>query len=335
VKTHIQSERMKIIAPETETAEVDLAEHVELGLQRAQKTLPCRFFYDDEGSRIFEEICELPEYYLTRAEHEVLRDRCDEIARSFGRKTLLVELGSGSSTKTRTLIEAFLDHHGRLRYAPVDISRGILEESAHALLDDYPGLEILAIAAEYDHGLEKLRSEEAIDRKLILWLGSSVGNFTRAEASEFLESVRDTMQASDRLLIGIDLRKDAKTLERAYDDDAGVTARFNKNILRRINRELGADFDVDEFAHRATFDPAKGRVEMHLESLKDQTVSISTLDMTVTLAEGETIHTENSYKYSRDEISALAESARLTVEKQWTDSADRFSLSVLAPACSE
>jgi dimethylhistidine N-methyltransferase len=306
---------------------------VETGLEARAKTLPCRFFYDDDGSQIFEEICRLPEYYLTRAELEILERNCDEIAQSFGSKTSLVELGSGSSTKTRTLIEAFLGHHGRLRYVPVDISRGMLEQSANELLEDYPGLEITAIAAEYRHGLSKISAED-IDRKLILWLGSSIGNFTRVEASHFLSGVRKAMDASDRLLMGVDLRKDRKALELAYDDPAGVTARFNKNILSRVNRELGADFELDEFAHRAIFDEAEGRVEMHLESLRDQTVSISALDMDVEFSEGETIHTENSYKYSPGEIDALAQSANMSVERRWTDGAARFSVNLLAPICS-
>lgn len=326
------STRLKMISLTGESAASDLGEAVREGLAKAAKTLPCRFFYDRIGSCIFEEICELPEYYLTRAEHEILRRRAPEIAALFDGPATLVELGSGSSTKTRVLIEAFLKRHGALRYVPLDISRTMLEASACELLADYPGLEVVAIAAEYRRGLRRVDAEER-SRKLILFLGSSVGNFSRPEAATFLGDVRATMREKDRLLIGIDLRKDRHVLERAYDDAAGTTARFNKNLLARINRELGADFDLEAFEHRAVFNEELGRVEMHLVSRRDQTVTIREMQETTRFDAGEVIHTESSYKYTTDEIAELAAAANMRVERQWFDDANRFSVSLLAPAC--
>jgi L-histidine N-alpha-methyltransferase len=325
--------RLELIEVETGTAVEDLAEAVRDGLAATRKTLPCRFFYDEEGSRIFEEICELPEYYPTRAEREILATNANEIAGLFASPTALVELGSGSSVKTRLLIEAFLRRHGALKYVPVDISRSMLEESAHALLDSYPGLEILAIAAEYHHGLKKVGAKK-FDRKLILWLGSSIGNFDPEGAASFLERVRQSTNDGDHLLVGIDLRKSRETLERAYDDPRGVTARFNKNLLARINRELDADFDLEMFTHHSVWNDADGRIEMHLESTAEQVVEIGDLDMTVRFAEGETIHTECSYKLSLEQIENLGADAGYRLERQWLDSGRRFSVNLFAPACS-
>ena len=328
-----KANRLTVIAIDAQRKSSDFGEAVRAGLSATPKTLPCRFFYDEVGSQIFEEICELPEYYLTRAEHEILVARSADVARRFSDHTILVELGSGSSSKTRTVIEAFLRAHGRLRYVPVDISRSILEESARALLADYPGLEIVAIAAEYRQGLRRLVNEE-VRRKLILWLGSSIGNFTRTEASGFLETVTAEMSVGDRLLLGVDLRKSAAVLEKAYADGAGVTARFNKNLLARINRELGGTFDLSSFDHQARYDETLGRVEMHLVSTRNQAVTISALEAQISFRIGETIHTESSYKYSFEEVTALAEAAGLRVEETWLDRRERFSLNLLAPAWS-
>lgn len=323
--------RLTLITVDSEACLGDLAAAVRDGLTAERKWLPCRFFYDAEGSRLFEKICELPEYYLTRAETEILSNRANEIAGLYQQRPSLVELGSGSSTKTRILIEAFLARHGGLRYVPVDISRSILEESALALLDDYPGLEILAIAAEYGHGLRRMRREKAAS-KLVLWLGSSVGNFTREGAVRFLSSLRDELATDDHILLGVDLRKQTPVLEAAYDDSAGVTARFNKNILARINRELSANFDLDAFEHLADYHVEAGRVEIHLRSTRAQVAHIGDLDLDVHFEEGETIHTENSYKYSTSEIAALADKAGMRVRAQWFDDEEKFSVSMLSPA---
>ena len=301
------------------------------GLAATPKRIPCRFLYDEIGSKLFEEICELPEYYLTRAEREILVARAGEIAARFERAIALAELGSGNAAKTRLLIEAFLTRHGRLRYVPIDISRSMLEASSRTLLERYRGLEIRAVAAELSAGLLHLR-RETTRPKLVLWLGSSVGNLGRDEAAAFLGRVRAAMTPSDALLIGIDLRKDRAALERAYDDEAGVTARFTLNLLERANRELDASFDVRGFAHRAVYHEDEGRVEISIESLRRQRVSIEALGVEIELARGERIHAEDSFKYSLAEIDALAGAAGTRVEARWLDPEGRFSLSFLRPA---
>lgn len=333
------------------------AEEVRAGLAAQPKRLPCRFFYDREGSLLFEAICELPEYYLTRTERGILERQADEIVAPFPKQVSLVELGSGSAAKTRLLIEAFLHRGVAVRYVPVDISRSMLEQSSLALLREYATLEILALAAEYRDGLrylggkrqadscpefappfpvanrvDELGPEETDRPKLILWLGSNIGNLERDEAAAFLSQTRETMAASDRLLVGVDLRKDRAVLEPAYDDALGVTAQFNINLLARINRELGGEFDLAAFRHRAVYDEELGRIEMYLVSMCVQRVAIERLGLTVHFAAGEAIHTENSYKYSLGEIDAVATAAGLQIERQWLDPARRFSANLLARA---
>ena len=308
-----------------------LASAVRAGLTAKPKRLPCRFFYDREGSRFFEAICELPEYYLTRAELEILAGHVAEVVTRFPCGATLIELGSGSAAKTRLLIGRFLDRDGRLRYIPVDISRTMLEASARALLDDFPRLEILAVAGEYQEALAHLPADVGRP-KLILWLGSNIGNLDRPEAVEFLRRLRDLTASEDRLLVGIDLRKDRRVLEAAYDDAQGVTAQFNRNILARINRELGGEFDLRLFRHRARYDEDAGRIEMYLVSEVPQTVRITSLDLAVRFEAGEAIHTENSYKYSLGEIDETAAAAGLRVECQWLDRERRFSLNLFVTA---
>lgn len=321
--------RLSIVEADTELHHASLAEAVAEGLARTPKTLPCRFLYDEEGSKLFEEICELPEYYLTRTERAILERYSAEIAARFDGPLTLAELGSGSSSKTRLLIEACLHAHGSLRYVPIDISSEILEDSALALIDDYQALEVRAIAAEYRQGLRHVR-EETTRPTLIAWLGSSIGNLTRAEATSFLRSVRDAMAPRDRLLVGIDLRKGEQEIEAAYDDAAGVTSRFSLNLLRRINRELDANFDLDGFRHVARYDEADGRVHIEIVSRRAQQVNIAALGQTVSFAAGEGIHTESAYKYSFAEIEALAAGADLRVAERFTDAQERFCLALLA-----
>ncbi len=305
-------------------------EAVQTGLGRDPKRLPCRFLYDEAGSLLFEEICDLPEYYLTRAEREILVRRAAEIAALFAEPITLAELGSGSSSKTRLLIEAFLRQHGRLRYVPLDISRSILETSALALLERYGSLEIRAIASDYARGLRHVRAETQ-RRKLIVWLGSTIGNLGRQEAAGFLGSVRQSLAPADRMLVGIDLRKDPAALEAAYDDAQGVTARFSLNLLERINRELGGRFDVKHFRHRAVYHEPEGRVAIEVVSTRAQSVRVEDLDLELEFAAGEAIHIEDSFKYSAQEIEALAGAAGLRVECRWHDPGGRFSLNLLAP----
>ena len=327
ISTSSPPQRLTVITPRTDTQLEDFASDVAAGLAGNPKRLSCSYFYDREGSLLFEEICDLPEYYLTRAEAEILRQRAGEVGSRLAAGTTLVELGSGSAAKTRILIEVLLSRQDTLRYVPVDISRSMLEETSLALLESYPALHVTAIAGEYADGLRQLQamSEES---KLILWLGSNVGNFERPDAAEFLRGVRDTMSPQDRILVGIDLRKDRRVLEPAYDDSRGVTARFNLNILARINRELGGHFDLTAFRHRALYNEGAGRIEMYLVSARPQRVAIDRLWLEVPFATGEAIHTENSYKYSVIEMETLAEAAGLETEARWLDAGDRFSVNL-------
>ena len=322
--------RFSLIESQEGRDRASFAGEVGTGLAGDPKRIPCRFLYDEVGSRLFEEICELPEYYVTRTEREILVERADAIAGRFDCPITLVELGSGSSTKTRLLFEAFLRRHGRLRYVPVDISRSVLEASALELLERYRSLEIRAIVSEYSAGLRHVGAERERP-KLVVWLGSNIGNLGRAEAAEFLGRLRRTLAPADRLLLGIDLRKPAPVLEAAYDDSRGVTARFSLNLLERVNRELGGHFDPARFRHRARYLEVDGRVVIELVSTRAQTVSIDDLGLALDFAEGECIHVEDSYKYSPREIRELAGAADLRLERAWQDAGGRFRLSLLAP----
>jgi dimethylhistidine N-methyltransferase len=334
-----QSERLSVQRL-TARKEGDFAEDVRRGLTSRPKTLPPKYFYDELGSHLFDAICLLPEYYLTRAEAEIFARRAAEIVEAAtsgaGVGVTLVELGSGSASKTRRIIEALLERQKRLTYVPVDISDAALEASAHALLGDYEHLRVSAYAADYDTALPRLPPElEDGGRALVLFLGSNVGNFDRAEARDFLRRLRGVLRAGDRLLLGADLKKDGAVLEAAYDDALGVTAAFNLNLLARINRELGANFSLRDFRHVALYDEAEGRVEMHLESRREQTVSVGALGLEVPFRAGERIHTENSYKYSLEELSALAADAGFGRAHTWLDAGGRFSSNLFVAGANE
>jgi L-histidine N-alpha-methyltransferase len=322
-------DRFQLIVKSASTAAPTLAEEVAKGLGAPDKSLPCRFLYDEVGSRIFDEICGLSEYYLTRAERSILLERADEIVKSVESPATLIELGSGSAEKTRLIIEAMLANQRSLDFMPIDIARSVLEESAVSLLDDYSRLEIKAIASEYGDAFQHL-SAPHVRPRLILWLGSSVGNFRKSEAAEFLTGMGSWMSSQDRMLIGIDLRKDAGRLERAYDDSQGVTARFNKNLLTRINRELGANFEVDRFSFEARYCESTGSVESYLVSDTEQDVTIGALETTFHFGAGERIHTEDSHKFSHDEIDALAEASGMRRESYWMDDEGLFSLNLFS-----
>lgn len=330
MRSRSATSRYTLIKTDGDQHLASFAEEVETGLGAKPKRIPCRFLYDAEGSAIFEEICDLPEYYLTRAELEILRGRALEIAAVFPGPITLAELGSGSSSKTRVLIEALLRTHGRLRYVPVDISRSMLEASALELLEDYDALEIRAIASEYREGLRHVHAERSRP-KLIVWLGSSIGNLSRAESAGLLRVVRSAMQPADRMLVGIDLRKERWVLEAAYDDPGGVTARFSLNLLERMNRELGADFASGGFRHQADYLEQEGRVRIQLVSERDQRVAFESLGLELDFPEGEGIHIENSYKYAFAEIEQLAAESQMRVAGRWLDRAEQFSLNLLAP----
>ena len=299
------------------------------GLSQSPKSLPCVYFYDEKGSQLFEQICELPEYYPTRAEAEILQQYAIDLAKLLDPQTRLVELGSGSSVKTRYLLEAFISTHGKAVYSPIDVSGSILKESARTLEQQFDALQVQPIEARYEDGFAQITRQPG-QPLLVMWLGSSIGNFTREEAVDFLSSILNQLEQRDQLLIGIDLLKEKSILEAAYDDAAGVTAEFNLNLLHRINRELGANFEVNNFRHRAIFNPDEGRVEIYLESQSDQRVHIAANDMDIDFTAGERIHTENAHKYSLPQIQKLASQLNIYLKQQWFDSQRRFSLNLFA-----
>jgi L-histidine N-alpha-methyltransferase len=327
--------RLRVERLEARGAARGLAEDVRRGLTSAPRRLFPKYFYDELGSQLFEAICLLPEYYLTRAEAEIFAAHSDEIvaASAGGARVTLFELGSGSASKTRRLIESLLARQPELLYVPVDISTAALGASAEALLEGYPGLRVAAYAGEYDAALPRLPENfERGARALVLFLGSNVGNFDGDEALAFLRALRAVLRPGDALLLGADLRKDAATLEDAYDDPLGVTAAFNLNLLARINRELEADFDVRRFRHVALYNEREGRVEMHLESLAEQRVHIRALGLDVDFREGERVHTENSYKYDPEGLKALAAASGFRLARTWLDGARRFSSNLFVAA---
>lgn len=294
------------------------------GLRQPQKTLPCKYFYDQRGSQLFDQICDLPEYYPTRTEAGIMADNITEMAAVFGPDCLLIEYGSGSSTKTRIL----LDHLPHLAgYVPMDISREHLFQTAESLAEAYPELDILPLCADYTAKFELPEASRDVRSRVVYFPGSTIGNFHRAEAAAFLRHIAEVCGPGGGLLIGVDLRKSPQVLEPAYNDAQGVTAEFNLNLLRRMNSELGADFDLEGFAHHALYNEAIGRIEMHLASLNAQTVTVG--GETIRFEEDETIWTECSYKYSLPEFSAMASSAGFEVRRVWTDDAQKFSVQYL------
>ena len=311
-------------APERED---DFANDVRAGLTARPKRLAPKYFYDALGSHLFEAICHLPEYYLTRAETEILTRYSAEIVQQVtGSVNLanLVELGSGSAVKSRYLIRALLESQSHLHYQPIDISASMLADSSAALLSEFPGLRITAVAGDYTHGLNLIQRQPG-DRVLVLFLGSNIGNYDPAESRALIGSVRAGIQHGDALLLGADLKKSAGVLEAAYDDSLGVTAAFNLNLLVRINRELDGKFDVSRFAHRAFYNALQGRIEIHLESLVEQDVEIGALGLSIPFAEGETIHTENSYKYDESGLRELASDTGFSIARSWFDARGQFS----------
>ena len=305
-----------------------LAEDVRKGLSAQPKRFLPKYFYDELGSQLFEAICLLPEYYLTRAENEILQRYSDEIVAAISGQKTLVEMGSGSASKTRLIIEALLRCQSELLFMPVDISATALESSSRILLQSYPRLTIEAYAADYFAGLAELGKKPRA-RTLALFLGSNISNFDPDEALRFLRAMRSVLQKGDALLLGADLKKDPAILDAAYNDALGVTSAFNLNVLARINRELGGTFDLRAFKHRAFYNQSEGRVEIYIESLADQRVRIEKLDLEIEFAAGELIHTENSYKYDKANIAHLAVATGFELSRTWLDSEERFSSNLL------
>ncbi len=290
------------------------------GLSRAQKALPCRFFYDARGSCLFEEITQLPEYYPTRTEIEILNARAAEIVKGFSSGDVLVEFGSGSSRKTEILLDRIAN---RVMYVPIDVSEAALAEAVSRLEERYPELEIRPLVADFSN-LTRLPHEFSGSRRTGFFPGSTIGNLAPNDAAALLSKFRKVLGERGRLIIGVDLKKDARVLVRAYNDAAGITAAFNLNLLVRINRELAGTFDLTAFHHKAIYDPRSGRIEMHLVSDRAQDVMVC--GRRFHFANGESIHTENSYKYTVSEFRALAERAGWKSSRVLTDSNEQFSV---------
>jgi dimethylhistidine N-methyltransferase len=301
--------------------QVDMYAEVLEGLSAAPKTLPPKFFYDERGSALFEQITELADYYPTRTEVAILEQHRASIAEAVGAESFLIEYGSGASVKIRILLEALRP----VGYMPVDISRNHLLEASRALASEFDWLNIYPTCADYSHAFP-LPDVANGHRRVAFFPGSSVGNFEPDDAVTFLKEIANVVGPGGALLIGVDTKKEPAVLQRAYDDPGGVTAQFNRNVLRHINDTLGADFDPAAFDHLARYDAQLGRVEMHLVSSKPQQVNVA--GTKVEFAQGEALHTENSYKYAPEEFDVLAQRANFAVQQRWTDAKDWFAVTL-------
>jgi dimethylhistidine N-methyltransferase len=310
-----------------------IAVEVSSGLTERPKTLSPWLFYDQAGSRLFEAITELPEYYVTRTERQILAQQAEAIvaAAAGGRHLSIIELGAGTATKTGLLLNAAVALQGSVTYYPIDVSETALEEARTRLEAERPEVRVKPIVADYTEGMRQNHSGGARGgRRLVLYIGSSIGNFSPADALEVLRGVRAQLLPGDCLLLGTDMVKDTRMLLAAYDDGAGVTARFNLNVLVRINRELDANFNPQLFRHQARWNEQHSRIEMHLESLLAQRVKLRALDMEVRFSLGETIHTENSYKFTDQGVQALLTRAGFRLRHQWTDANKWFTVYLAA-----
>jgi dimethylhistidine N-methyltransferase len=305
----------------------DFGRDVREGLTAPRKSLPPRWFYDALGSSLFDAICFLPEYYVMRAEAEVLTAHRKEIVDAFGSNVRLLELGSGAARKTRILLDVLTGRQPEVEYVPVDVDAQMLERSGRELLNEYANLRVLAVSSDFTRPsipLAALSRRAASSRTVVLFLGSTIGNLDPDAAVAMLRDLRQGLAPGDAFLLGADLRKSRDVLEPAYDDPLGVTAAFNLNLLGRINRELGGQFALDTFRHRAFYDQQHGRIEMHLVSTAAQRVRIEALELEIDFAEGETIHTESSYKHNADTLAALAAASGFTIADTWTDARGWF-----------
>ena len=309
--------------PESRVAS-PLMDEVRAGLLSSPKRLPPALFYDSAGSALFEQITELIEYYPTRTERGILERHGEDMLHTAGSELEMLELGSGSSAKTHLLLRALLERQEHASYAPIDVSLSALEQAKATLAEVFPGLEVRPIHGDFLEGLASLDGSRR--KRLVLFLGSTIGNFDPAHATDFLRAVRENLHPGDALLIGMDLAKTPSVLIPAYDDSAGVTAKFNLNVLARLNREAGADFKLEGFRHVARWNEAESRIEMHLESRSRQSVRVAALDLDLSLEKGERIHTENSYKYRPGAGEAILRDAGWTLERTWTDEQNWFAL---------
>jgi len=302
-----------------EPAKSDFLSETLAGLSRTPRTLPCKYFYDERGAALFQKICELPEYYITRTETAILRLHAHEMAQCIGARCELIGLGTGAGTKTRILLEEL---EAPAVYIPIDISKEQLRQSTALFHQLFPQLEILPVCTDYLQPFDLPDPLRTPARRIVYFPGSTIGNFEPREATEFLRRLVDLCGKDGGLLIGVDLQKDSDVLERAYNDSQGVTAQFNLNLLRRANRELDADFDLERWRHRAIYNSSVGRIEMHLISEIDQTVHVA--DREFHFRCGERIITEFSYKYTPEGFTALADGAGFDFARMWTDDARLF-----------
>lgn len=319
-----EDRRLRWITLDAAKASVDQGADVVAGLSQTPKTLPCRYFYDDRGSALFEQITDLPEYYPTRTEQAILEQCALEIAHLTG-SCDLVELGSGSSRKTRLLLEAYGQLHTHLHYCPIDVSAGILRSTAIDLLRQYPKLKLCGLAGTYEQALAQLPPAE-LENRMLIFLGSTIGNLTPDECDRFLRQIQQALKPGEFFLLGVDLQKDSGIIEAAYNDAAGVTAEFNLNLLRHLNHRFQGNFDLDRFAHSAFYHPIKHQIEMHLRCLAAQTVMLRDLEFEVTIAADETIRTEISRKFHLPTLIATLESHAFKSLQIWTDPQAWFGL---------
>ncbi|MDA0755800.1 MAG: L-histidine N(alpha)-methyltransferase [Crenarchaeota archaeon] len=323
-QSYLIQNNLTYFKPHKTSATVTFAEEIRKTLQEPKKSISPKFFYDEIGSKIFDEICSLPEYYPYNSETEILQTIEKNLLPYLSSEFHLVELGSGSSVKTRLLIDILFKSQKYLQYFPIDISE-ILDQSAKNLCMDYENLTVTGVVDTFENGLDFI---EHYDDKpnLITFLGSSFGNFNQNEGMKFLQKINNLMKSDDLFLIGLDLKKDQQVLHNAYNDSQEITAKFNLNVLKRINDELDADFNLDNFEHHAIYDEDKGRIEMYLRSLSDQSVTILKSNLSVNFSRDELIHTENSHKFSISQIDALLNESNLKKQEIWFDSKNYFAL---------
>ena len=323
-QSHLIQDNLTYFKPTRTSTTVTFAEEIRSSLQEPKKSISPKFFYDENGSKLFDEICTLPEYYPYNSETEILQSIEKKLLPYLSNEFHLVELGSGSSVKTRLLIDVLFKSQKHLQYFPIDISE-ILDQSAKSLCMDYENLKVTGVVDTYEKGLDFI---EHYDDKpnLITFLGSSFGNLDQNEGMKFLQRINTLMKSDDLFLIGLDLKKDHEILHNAYNDSQKTTAKFNLNVLKRINEELGADFNLENIEHHAVYDDQKGRIEMYLRSLSEQSITIPKSDLSITLSKDELIHTENSHKFSISQIESFLKESNFEKLEMWFDSRKYFAL---------
>lgn len=329
----IVNSRFRWINLSSSTDFADEGQDVVWGLSQTPKTLPCRYFYDDRGSELFEQICDLPEYYPTRTEQAILETYAEEIAQFTG-SCELVELGSGSSRKTRLLLEAYEQLHHPLLYCPIDVSAGMLKSAALSLLGQYPTLKLCGLAGTYEQALAQLPPLE-LENRMLIFLGSTIGNLNETDCDRFLSQIQQALQPGEFFLLGVDLQKPIEVIEAAYNDRQGVTAAFNLNLLQHLNDRFDGNFDLNQFAHYAFYNVAQHQIEMHLRSLQAQTVTLKALNLSVSFKANETIHTEISRKFHLPSLVDTLATHAFKPLHIWTDPQGWFGLLLCQRQCAD